>query len=728
MLVKNRYVPYLLFLLIAVMAFWQLVFFQHPPAYDMVDCFYPWRFHAGECLRNGYFPFWNPYQDLGYPHFADPSSGVWYPIGSTVGYNLYTISLEFVVHVFFAGIGMYHLAQTLKMARPVAVIAAIAYMLCGVFVGNAQHLPYIIGAAWLPFVLHFYFRMIEKPFWSNAIYAGFFLFLMITGGYPAYVIILFYFFCFTSIFYLVRSLKHRQRFAFTDLFFRNAVMVLTTLVFSAGMLIAIWQVSPYLSRLDDGFTLQQALFSPFGPKALLSFVFPYSTVHFPDVFNGDISMINGYFGLFLLVFFFAGLFTKKTIELKILLGLGLFSLTAAVGDALPVRALLFDYVPMMNVFRFPAVFRLFVILPFILISANYLNKLYNQDRFPELKKWWIPLSALAIVFAVVIVYLRSEGYLDLVNFVSQAAFRADRETLIQQHIALQSVIQLLLILMLVLVMHFIKVIRYQYLALIALVSIDLFISVQLNAPYTVYNDTISASQPYKSTADLPKGFPPMMNITIEEGGKMPGLGQPYWQNLNTFHKQFTAEGFNSFSFTSYDNLESQYPFIFREMQKNKLLLLSAQIRHEGSMQIANRDSLYKPNHLYFDDHDFGVIRMVRMSHSPKDTAYMLSYTPNSFNIKTNTTDIQLLTIFQKEFTGWKAYVNGEETPIYKSNRNFMSIVLPSGTANVEFKYVNYFVLIGFWVSLCSCLFMLFLLLYKWRYPEKHLHIPRLKRS
>ncbi|MFN5911107.1 MAG: hypothetical protein ACK45H_07225, partial [Bacteroidota bacterium] len=80
MLVKNRYVPYLLFLLIAVMAFWQLVFFQHPPAYDMVDCFYPWRFHAGECLRNGYFPFWNPYQDLGYPHFADPSSGVWYPM------------------------------------------------------------------------------------------------------------------------------------------------------------------------------------------------------------------------------------------------------------------------------------------------------------------------------------------------------------------------------------------------------------------------------------------------------------------------------------------------------------------------------------------------------------------------------------------------------------------------------------------------------------------------
>lgn len=731
MILKNRYIPYVLLLLIATVAFYQIVFFKYTPVYDMIDCFYPWRFHVGECLQNGIFPFWNPYQDLGYPEFADPSSGVWYPmvwlIGGTVGYNLYSIGFEFFIHVFFGGVGMYLLGQTLKFERPIAFIAAVSFMLCGVFVGNAQHLPYIIGAAWLPFVLHFYIRMLHQRYWSNAIYAGFFLFLMITGGYPAFVIILFYFFVFTSIFFLIRTIKDRARFAFSDLLFRHVAFVLTTFVFSIGMIISIWQVSPYLSRLDD-FTLEQALFSPFGPRAMLSFVFPFSTVHFPEYFNGDISMINGYFGIFLFIFFFAGIFTKKSVELKVLFGLGIISLAAAVGDALPVRALLFNYVPMMNVFRFPAVFRLFVILPFILIGANYLNEKYKEGLFPEFKKWWIPLSLLLISLVSLIFYLRSKSYLDLRNFIETAVFKTDRTTFIDQHIAFQAAIQIGFILMLFLLIRFVKKSRVQYLVLIALVVLDMLLSVHLNGPYTVYNDSLPAEQPYRATAVLPKGFPPMQNISIADGAKLPGLGQPYWQNLNVFHKQITAEGFNSFSFSSYDGLESEYPFIFHEMQKNHLLLLSDDIRHEGSMKKANSDSIYKPHHLYFSDNDFGVIRTIRMKHTEGDTAKLLDYNANYFKIHSRTSDIQLLTIFQKDFKGWTATVNGESTPIYKSNRNFMTIVLPSGVSEVEFKYKNPVVLGAAGISVLACMSLLIYLLYKIRFPEIPLQLPKLKRS
>lgn len=731
MILKNRYIPYVLFLLIAAVSFYQIVFFKHPPAYDMVDCFYPWRFHVGECLQQGIFPFWNPYQDLGYPEFADPSSGVWYPmvwlIGGTIGYNLYSIGFEFFIHVFFGGVGMYLLGQTLKFERPIAFIAAVSFMLCGVFVGNAQHLPYVIGAAWLPFVLHFYLRMIHQRFWSNAIYAGYFLFLMITGGYPAFVIILFYFFLFTSIFFLIKSMKDRARFTFSDLLFRHIAFVLTTLVFSIGMIVSIWQVSPYLSRLE-GFTLEQALFSPFGPRALMSFLFPYSTTHFPEYFNGDISMVNGYFGLFLFVFFFAGIFTKKSVELKVLFGLGIFSLAAALGDVLPVREALFNYVPMMNVFRFPAVFRLFVILPFILIGANYLNEKYKEGVFPEFKKWWIPITGLVLSLIGLIFYLRAKTFLDLKNFFETSVFQADRSTHIEQHIAFQAIIQIGFLIALFLLMRFFKKTKWQYFILIALVTFDLVLSTQLNAPYTVYNDSISYQEPFNSTAKLPKGFPPMKDISIADGAKLPGLGQPYWQNLNNFHKQFTAEGFNSFSFSSYDGLESEYPFIFNEMQKNRLLLLSDDIRHEGSMKKANADSIYRPNHLYFSDNDFGVIRTIRMKHTEGDTSYLVDYNANHFTVRTKTADIQLLTIFQKNFIGWTATVNGETTPIYTSNKNFMTIVLPSGISQVEFRYKNNLVLAAAAVSVMACLGLLIYLLYKLRFPEIHLPLPKLKRS
>ena len=108
---------YILLFAIAALAFSQVIGFQHPMVYDMTDCFYPWRFHIGECLQNGVLPFWNPYQDLGYPIHADPSSGAWYPmvwlIGSTLGYSVRTIGLEFFFTRLSCGSGYVALMQDL---------------------------------------------------------------------------------------------------------------------------------------------------------------------------------------------------------------------------------------------------------------------------------------------------------------------------------------------------------------------------------------------------------------------------------------------------------------------------------------------------------------------------------------------------------------------------------------------------------------------------------------
>jgi hypothetical protein len=704
-----RYLPYVAMLVIAAVAFFQVVFFEHPMVYDMVDCFYPWRFHIGECLQNGIFPFWNPYQDLGYPIHADPSSGTWYPmvwlIGSTLGYNLYTIGLEFFVHIFFAGVGMFTLAKTLRLEWRIAFIAAISYMLCGIFVGNAQHLTYVISATWLPFLLNFYFRMIREHSWSNAYYAGFFLFLMISGGYAAFIIILFYFFLITAGIYLVRSARFRGAFAFSDLIVRHVAFVLTTLFFAGGMLYSIWQVTPYLNRIQ-GFSLEQALFSPFGPKAFISFVTPFATVRFSEWFNGDISMINGYVGLFVFLFFIPGLFVKKSLEMKLILGLGFVSLAAAVGDALPIREILFRYVPMMDVFRFPSVFRLFTMMAIILIGANYLNNVLRAGNTLPFKKWIAPIVGLIALFSGIILWLRSKSALDLRNFIETNVLTNGSESRIEQHIAFQLIIQIVFLVALILIIRFVRSRDWQIRTIATLVVIDLLIATQLNAPYTVFYDKVDAKEAYLSTNVLPKNFPAMDDLTLEEASKLPGLGSPYWQNLSIFRKQISAEGFNSFSFGSYDNLESRYPFVFTEIQKNRLVLLSDKVIHERRMHAANRDSTYKPSYLFFDDAGFNVLNTIRLKNSDGDDAYVTSYNANKFTIKTIVDETQLLTLFQKDYKGWKAYIDGEETPIYTSNLNFMTIVVPAGTEEVVFQYNDPIILGAFGLSLLCCLLIL----------------------
>jgi hypothetical protein len=706
---SQQFYPYLAMLGIAALAFFQVVFDQHPMVYDMIDCYYPWHFHIGECFQNGIFPYWNPYQDLGYPIHADPSSGTWYPLvwllGSSVGYTIYTIGFEFFVHIFFAGAGMFALVKTLKMEPRVAFIAAVTYMLCGIFVSNAQHLSYIVAAAWLPFLLNYYFKMIREHTWRNPIYAGFFLFLMITGGYPAFVIILFYFFIVSALFYLWRAAKMRGLFAFSDLIARHAVFVLTAVVLSCGILVSIWQVSPYLSRLE-GFSLEQVLYSPFGPRAFISFIAPFSTVKFPEFFNSDISMVNGYFGIVMLLFFIAGIFSKKSFELKLLLGLALFSLAAAVGDALPVRELLYKYVPMMGVFRFPSVFRLFVLLPFILIGANYLNKFYTQGSVLSLRKWFIPLIGAIVFFAVLILSLRNETHLSLALFFKNVVLGDSKESFIEQHIAFQAILQLFILASLLVIIWLARRPRLQINLITLVVAIDLILATQLNAPYSVFYPQVTSKEAHQAVQELPKGFPAMADISIAQSGVIPSPGTPLWQNYHIFLKQITAEGFNSFSFGTYDNLESKFPFIFSEMQRNSIVLLSDRVIHEKRMFAANRDSTYKPDLLFFDGFSYNVLSNLRLKHNDADDAYIQTYSANRFELKTTISESQLLTLFQKYYDGWEATIDGEQTPIYKSNQNFMTIVVPEGTKSVEFTYRNRAVLIAFGISLLLCLMIM----------------------
>jgi hypothetical protein len=238
------------------------------------------------------------------------------------------------------------------------------------------------------------------------------------------------------------------------------------------------------------------------------------------------------------------------------------------------------------------------------------------------------------------------------------------------------------------------------------VAIDLILATQLNAPYSVFYPKVTSKEAHQAVQELPKGFPAMADISIAQSGVIPSPGTPLWQNYHIFLKQITAEGFNSFSFGTYDNLESKFPFIFSEMQRNSIVLLSDRVIHEKRMFAANRDSTYKPDLLFFDGFSYNVLSNLRLKHNDADDAYIQTYSANRFELKTTISESQLLTLFQKYYDGWEATIDGEPTPIYKSNQNFMTIVVPEGTKSVEFTYSNRAVLIAFGISLLLCLMIM----------------------
>src|ERR1041385_5798605 len=183
--VKNTW-PYLILFGVAVLVFWQVSFFRNSFKWDMMTQYFPIRFYIVDCIRSGYFPFWLPYQSLGYPVYGDPQSGVWYPLIWLISifhrYDIYAAHIEFIFTLFLAGAGFYKLSKGFNISNSVSLITAVCYMCSGFFVGHGQHLTFLISGAYLPFVIHYYLQFIKELHYIDALKTSFFLLLLLTGG------------------------------------------------------------------------------------------------------------------------------------------------------------------------------------------------------------------------------------------------------------------------------------------------------------------------------------------------------------------------------------------------------------------------------------------------------------------------------------------------------------------------------------------------------------------
>jgi len=68
------------------------------------------------------------------------------------------------------------------------------------------------------------------------------------------------------------------------------------------------------------------------------------------------------------------------------------------------------------------------------------------------------------------------------------------------------------------------------------------------------------------------------------------------------------------------------------------------------------------------------------------TASILDYLPNRLRIRTNSQNNSLLFLSDTYYPGWKAYVDGKESPVYRAHYAFRAVFVPSGTHDVVFHY------------------------------------------
>ena len=116
--------------------------------------FYPWRHYAFEQVAGGYLPAWNPYLGAGAPLLANYQTALFYPPNwlHLLLPDYYAMSVIALLHVVWAGIGMWLFTGALDLPAFGRGISTLAYALCGYLIARFGSFPTADAGAWLPWL------------------------------------------------------------------------------------------------------------------------------------------------------------------------------------------------------------------------------------------------------------------------------------------------------------------------------------------------------------------------------------------------------------------------------------------------------------------------------------------------------------------------------------------------------------------------------------------------
>lgn len=698
---KGGYI--LLLLVIIIISYWQVSFLVYSLKWDLIDVVFPFRFYFSESIQSGYFPFWNPYQQTGTPFFADLQVPFFYPellfTSLFTGYGIYVMHFLFVLYAAIAALGMYQLSFQFNQNRLASLLAGIAYALSGFFIGHGQHLFLLIGAAWIPFVLSNYLLLQEKRNFVQVLKTAAFVFLMVTGSYQALSFTLFYLLILLFIYFIGKALWKRDIRAITANLKVNILLLLVVLVLLLPLIVSTVEVLNSVDRLETGVDLDQTLHSGQTLKSVLSFVIPFATLKYAEFFgNADMSMTNHYFGLIPLLFFVAALLKKRSVLEYIFLFFGLV-IFASAFLFLPFRELLYRYIPFMNLFKYAAYIRVFGILAFILLAANYFSQF--QKNFDNEKNKLLALGGVLLIALLFLIgysitkvtfddfhlLFNGNGLTELLNKMS-----------FYQHILIQGVFQVFVVSAFLAILLFHKKLQHPFHFILIVLFVEMFAAAQLNVAHTVVGTEFKPQRMKKDLALFPKKFPIPVNDKIIYNDQMHAFFPPLWRNTYIFSKQIAFDSFSSFELKSYSKLDDDFPNLKNAVLNNHLLYFSDTVLPLSQFADSSIDVEKSHMLLYLSDEDYSLLSQKKTASDSADNIKITAFSPNEIIVQTNSRNDQFLTLLQSNFNGWTATIDNSETPIYTSNFNYQTVFLPKGKHTVRFQYRNDKILVLYIVS------------------------------
>lgn len=608
-----------------------------------------------ESIHAGYLPLWNPYINYGLPQYGDMSSGFWSPVtwlvASTVGYNVYTFTIEEAFYLFLAGWGMYRLTTYWNLKKPICIIAGVAYMCCGYMVGHLQHFNWISGAAFFPWCFLTYLQVIRITNWQNLLKSALAFSLFFYSAHPGIIIGGIYFFALTSLAFGIKTIldKDDAVLKITTLFSRHLLLLLSILPFVIGGMAGYLEILPHITRGEK--TALNTIGEPATLQSWISLLLPLATTKNASFFATDISIRNCYIGLLLLLVLISGIFSKNTKWQHLFLLTGAFFSFLSVGGIF--NHISYQYLPLIGYVRLTGEFRIYVIFSAILFAAIQFNQIDKDNAWQKLRPGYYFLQAILGAVLLFSIYRISFAHQSILfgGIMQSGEWTLNLKQLVDHltfydTLLFQAIIQ---IIFLTVIYHAIRKGRKRivfYAAIVELITASLF-----NLPFTGVGKT-SPREVQQLLNNSPRGIP------------IPPR-QPTSDNDTIATNQVKTIGDWSF-YSKQIGATYQVPY---------------------PINLTNTESFFKGQHVEkINKEDY--IYVIGDSSKEHPNMQVVKFTPNNISIEVNASFPSKLVLKQNYYPAWRSTINDSTTEIHTSEKTFLSVSLESGQQKISFRFIN----------------------------------------
>lgn len=681
---------------------------------DLITQIYPWKLLTVDGWKHGEIPLWNPYSFSGSVHAGNYQTAVFSPIN--ILFFLFGFldawSISILLQPLLAGLFGYLFLRNIDRSKASSLLGATGWMFCGFLTTWMGYGTLGYAALFLPLILMGIMREGRKPHWSNGLFiSGGILISLLSGHFQISIYVL----CMAFAFLLYRAISlktykiHARIFGF--------------------WLIGILCAFPQLILTYKAFTL-----STRGASLSIGEIIPWNyivTFFAPDFFGNPVTR-NDWFGHYAEWAGYVGtpvLFLAIYSSFKHIRGIKRFFLFTFIASMLfayrsPLsQMIIFLKVPVLST---SAASRIIILASFSLsvLSAFGLDELI-KDWDKEVRKRifiFAGFTGLSIVFlwSLIIIF---------------HAFSPEATGIAKRNLILPSVFGGAILFSMIIGM--VKNHTIRNLSIIAILAIGLFDPLRYATkwmpfepreyvfPNTGVTDFLSKNtESFRVFGDIGNEVGSTYRIPLIEGydamyqgrygefinAATAGKIEPGTRSVVKINKNgdftntvFSLLGVKYITYRKSDGRKEwvyphwKYPdiYILRYSDETYWVYENTRVFPRTflvSSYLLEQDDQSIVRNMFSKEIDLRdtVILEVKPDIEPhvgSGSAQIVSYTPNQVVVKTISEAPKLLFLSDVYDTGWKAYIDGKRTNIYRADYVFRAVSVPSGEHELTFVYM-----------------------------------------